>query len=382
MQVMTKWFLVLALVVRTTAVGQLVISGNENKIDLTSGTPAVVAEAEPDSISLLDFSDFPPRVEHLYGIPNSVIGPPSNIAISPDGELALIANSVKIDPADPTQFIPESHIHVLDLKSNPPRVKQVETGLQPSGISITPDGTLALIANRAAGTVSVLRIEGKAVTLAETVTVCAPEDNISDVAIHPNGRLALASVQQGGYLAVLTIEEGQVRLEERKISVYGKPYRVVITPDGEVGLTAGQGFGSALDEDALTVVDLKANPIRSVDYVPIGAVPESIEVSPNGRLIAAVTMSGSNLPADDPHHKAEGAVVLLTRKGTEIERVQTLPVGPIPEGVAFSPDGDYLLVQSHPARAIWVFEVRRRRLKDTGLRIEVPGMPSSLRAAP
>ena len=74
--------------------------------------------------------------------------------------------------------------------------------------------------------------------------------------------------------------------------------------------------------------------------------------------------------------------MLLSRKGTHVEVEQTVPVGPIPEGVAFTSDGDYLLVQSHPARAIWVFEVGRRRLKDTGLRIEVPGMPSSLRAAP
>ncbi|MBT5625248.1 beta-propeller fold lactonase family protein [Verrucomicrobia bacterium] len=364
------------------AFGQLVISGNENKIDLTSGTPSVVTNAEDDSITLIDFSDFPPKVEHLYGIPNSVIGPPSNIAIAPNGELALIANSLRIDPADPTKYVPENHVHVLDLKSNPPRVKQVETDAQPSGISISADGSFALVANRAAGTISVLHIDGKNVSHAQTLAVCLSEDNVSDVAIHPNGKLALASVQQAGYLAVLAIQDRMIQLTPRKISVYGKPYRVVITPDGEVGLTAGQGYGSAVDTDALTVIDLESDPIRSVDFVPLGAVPESFEVSPNGKLIAAVMMSGSNLPADNPHHTDAGSVVLLSRKGTHVEVEQTVPVGPIPEGVAFTSDGDYLLVQSHPARAIWVFEVGRRRLKDTGLRIEVPGMPSSLRAAP
>ena len=364
------------------AFGQLVISGNENKIDLTSGTPTVVANAEEDSISLIDFSDFPPKVEHLYGIPNSVIGPPSNIAIAPNGELALISNSLRIDPSDASKYLPDNHVHVLDLKSSPPRVKQVKTDAQPSGISISADGSFALVANRAAGTVSVLHIDGNNVTLAQTVAVCLAEDNISDVAIRPDGQMALASVQQAGYLAVLAIRDRMVQLTSRKISVYGKPYRVVITPDGEVGLTAGQGYGSAIDSDALTVIDLKSDPIRTVDYVPLGSVPESIEVSPNGKLIAAVMMSGSNLPADDPHHTDSGSVVLLSRKGTQVEVEQTVPVGPIPEGVAFTSDGDHLLVQSHPARAIWVFEVKRRRLRDTGLRIEVPGMPSSLRAAP
>lgn len=365
-----------------TAWGQLVISGNENKIDLTSGAPMVVPNAEGDSISLIDFSDFPPKVEHLYGIENTVIGPPSNIAIAPSGELALIANSLRIDPLNPTQYVPNNQIHVLDLKSDPPRFKQVAAGSQPSGISISADGSFALVANRAEGTISLLEINGMDVSVAQTLTVCSGEESLSDVAIHPNGKLALASVQQSGYLAVVTIKDGRLELQDRKISVYGKPYRVVISPDGEVGLTAGQGYGSAIDTDALSVVDLRSQPIRTVDYVPIGAVPESIEISPNGKLIAAVLMSGSNLPADDPNHTEQGSVVLLSRRGTSVEFEQTLPVGPIPEGVAFTSDGDYLLVQSHPARAIWVFEVKRRRLRDTNLRIEVPGMPSSLRAAP
>lgn len=365
-----------------TAWGQLVISGNENKIDLTSGAPVVVPNAEDDSISLIDFSEFPPKVEHLYGIENTVIGPPSNIAIAPNGELALIANSLRIDPLNPTQYVPNNQIHVLDLKSDPPRFKQVTAGAQPSGMSISADGSFALVANRAEGTISFLKIDGMDITVTQTLTVCSGEESVSDVAIHPNGHLALASVQQAGYLAVVTIENGRLELQERKISVYGRPYRVVISPDGEVALTAGQGYGSAVDTDALSVVDLKSQPIRTVDYVPIGAVPESIEISPNGKLIAAVLMSGSNLPADDPNHTEQGSVVLLSRRGTTVEFEQSLPVGPIPEGVAFTSDGDYLLVQSHPARAIWVFEVKRRRLRDTNLRIEVPGMPSSLRAAP
>ncbi len=377
-------FVVLSLTVFVTVptLAQLVLSGNENKIDLSSGTPTVVPDAEADSISLIDFSDFPPQVDHLFGIPNTVIGPPSNIAIAPDGSLALIANSLKIDPADPTQYVPESHVHVLDLRSDPPRVKQVPAGKQPSGISISADGSFALVANRAEGSVTLLQIRDGEVMTGASVAVCEAEDAISDVAIHPNGKLALASVQQGGYLAVLEIDGTNVTVSDRKISVYGKPYRVVITPDGEVALTAGQGFGSAIDEDALTVIDLQSRPIRSVDYVPVGAVPESIEVSPNGKLIAAVLMAGSNLPADDPNRTDMGEVVLLSRKGTRVTVEQTVPVGPIPEGVAFTSDGDYLLVQSHPRRAIWVFKVSRRRLKDTGLRIEVPGMPSSLRAAP
>src|SRR6266480_5923856 len=151
---------------------ELVISGNENKIDLTSGAPRVIPPVAPDSISILDFSSFPPLVRHLNDIPNSVIGPPSNIAITPDRRLALISNSLKLDAANPTNWVPESLLQVLDLAAAPPRViAKIPTGRQPSGVSIAPNGTLALVANRADGTVSVLSIRGEEVSSTQTVKV-------------------------------------------------------------------------------------------------------------------------------------------------------------------------------------------------------------------
>lgn len=365
-----------------TNFGQLVISGNENKIDLVSGAPSVVANANGDSLTLLDFSKSPPRVEHLPNIPNSVIGPPSNIAITPDARLALIANSLKIDTSDSTQWVPESYVHVLDLTAEPPKiVSRVTTGLQPSGISISPNGKLALVANRAAGTVSVLKISGKDVKHVQDVTVCEPELSVSDVAINRDGSLALASIQKGGYLAVLKIDGDQVTVTSRNLSVYGQPYRCVITPDGELGLTAGQGFGSGLDMDALSVVDLKADPMRTIDHISIGSGPESIEVSPDGKLVAAVLMNQSNLSPDDPNLTQQGGLVILARRGRSFEKVQELPVGRIPEGVAFTGDGKLLIVQCHPSRQLRVYSVKGERVQDTGKRIDVPGMPSSLRAA-
>jgi len=364
-----------------TASGQLVLSGNEAKIDLASGTAVVLPDAPPDSLSILDFSTFPPKVTHLDNVQNSVIGPPSNIAITPDERLALVASSTLSDPANPGQWIPDNVIHVLDLTAEPPAIiGQIKTDAQPSGLSIARDGSFALVANRAAGTVSMLSIDGKNVAVSQTVTVCEPEDQVSDVAISPDGALAVASVNAGGYLAVLTIKDGRLALTGRKFSVCGLPYRCVISPDGDLALTAGSGQGFP-DEDSLTVVDLKSDPPRTVDYVPIGSGPESIEISPDGRLVAAVLMEGSNLAKDDPRHEEHGKLTVLARRKNTFEVVQTLPTGPIPEGVAFSPDGKYLIVQCHPIRQLWLYRVDGEKVADTGERISVPAMPSSLRAA-
>lgn len=359
-----------------------VISGNENKIDLTSGASKVVPHAGPDSLTLLDFAVFPPSVQHLTNVPNSVLGPPSNIAITPDGSLALIANSIRLDESAAAKWVPESYVHVLDLKSNPPRLAgSVPTGLQPSGISITRDGRVALVANRAAGSISVLEIRGNAVSLASTVPVCEATNSLSDVAIGSNG-LVLASAQKAGYVAVLRLEGTRLSTTPQKLTVFGQPYRTVITPDGTLGVTAGQGFGNGQDADCLSFIDLTSNPIRTVGYAAIGSVPESFEISPDGRWIAAVLMNGSNLSASDPAYRPHGAVVLLERRGKGYVKVDERLIGRIPEGVAFSPDGRHVIVQCHPDRHLWVFALKGRKLKDTGLRIAVPGMASSLRAGP
>jgi DNA-binding beta-propeller fold protein YncE len=365
--------------------GGIVVTGNENKIDLTGGGQKVIPNAAPDSVSILDFSQFPPRMTTLMDVPNTVIGPPSNIAISPDGTMALVANSLRLDPASATGWTPENYVHLIDLISNPPKViGRVTADLQPSGMSFAPNGKLALVANRAGGTVSVLAVDHMEVTLAQNVKVCEPAESCSDVAISPDGKFAIASIQKAGYLVMLQIDDaGKVTALPRKISVYGQPYRVVITPDGALALTAGAGFGTGLDRDAVSVVDLKSGAIpRTIDYVPIGTNPESMELSPDGRLAAVVVMEGSNLAVDNPFHSSAGGIELLERRGNTFVARQHVTVGRIPEGVAFASGGKYLLVECHPDRQIWIFRVTGDGLlEDTGQRLAMPGMPSSIRAS-
>jgi DNA-binding beta-propeller fold protein YncE len=387
----TSWFIggvlsVAFLLTIQSSSAQIMLSGNENKIDLDPGAAVVVRDAQPDSISKLDFSTFPPKVEHFMDIPNSVIGPPSNIAITPNGKLALIANSLKINPQNTSEWIPESYIHLMDLTASTPKiVGRISTQAQPSGISITPDGKMALVANRAAGTITSIKLDStnnsERATVIEHVQVCEPELSISDVAIGPKGSTVLASIQKGGYLAELKLENGTLTSTERKFSVYGQPYRVVITPDSRFGITAGAGSGDPIDPDALTVIDLQKNPPTVIDHITIDPVTESLEVSPDGKLIAAVCMSGSNLPAGDSNRTESGSMVILKRNRKGYEVSQRLPTGRIPEGVAFTSDGKYIAVQCHPAQEIWVYRVRGTKVKDTGHRVKTPGFPSSLRAA-
>jgi len=374
--------LILPLIVCSAARADILISGNEGKFDLSSGVGRPIDKPIPDTLTVLDFAVFPPRARHVEGVPNSVLGPPSNIALSPDEKLALVANSVRRYTNDPKQPEADNIVQVVDLSLDPPAIiERVRVGKQPSGLSIDRSGKLALVANRGDGTVSVLAIDGRQVSLVQTLVVSAADGEPSDVAIRPDGRLALVTIRNGYAVRVLSIEGGKATLLPRKLPVYGQPYHVQITPDGALGLVAGSGNLDGRDMDALSVIDLRTDPIRTIDHVAIGAGPESFDISPDGALVAAVLMNGSGFTPDNPHRTEAGRLALLTRTGDKFAKVQELPIGRIPEGVAFSPDGKYLVVQQHPARELAIYEVAKQRLKDTGQRIKTPGMPSSLRRA-
>jgi DNA-binding beta-propeller fold protein YncE len=71
--------------------------------------------------------------------------------------------------------VPDNKIYVIDLTASPPvQIGTVEAGKQPSGMAINRAGTLALVANRADDSVSMLSIEGKSVKLVGTVSVANP----------------------------------------------------------------------------------------------------------------------------------------------------------------------------------------------------------------
>jgi DNA-binding beta-propeller fold protein YncE len=166
---------------------------------------------------------------------------------------------------------------------------------------------------------------------------------------------------------------------DRKLPVYGQPYHVEITPDGALGLVAGGGNQNGPDADILTVIDLVADPVRTIDHLIVGTGPESFDISPDGQLLAVVLMEGSNLPPGDPSRSEKGVMRLWKRSGKSFSKLADVPIGRIPEGVCFTPDGCYLAVQEHAARRLIIYQVDTDGIKDTGVQISTPGFPSALR---
>jgi DNA-binding beta-propeller fold protein YncE len=360
---------------------QLAVSANDNKLVLVNGVSTVVQNPPPDTVAIIDLKPFPPKILAEIEAPVSVVGPPLSVAIAPDESLALVTSAMKIDPNDPTKQIPDDRLSVIDLQASPPKViATLETGKGPAGVSINRQGTLALVANRAEGTVAVFSIQGKEVTSQGTVKLGDEKTGVSHVAIAPDGKTAIVTRDGDSLISVLSIDGTKVEYTKRDMSAGQRPYGAAISPDGTVAVVANIGRGSG-DADTVGLIDLSAKPPRVVDTVSVGQTPEGIMLSPDGKLCAVVVMNGSNKPPNSPFFADHGKVVLLRVEDKKLSRLAEAPIGHWSQGVAFTPDGQYILVQNMVEKDIMVLKVVGEKLEDTGHRLKVKGGPAAIRTA-
>jgi DNA-binding beta-propeller fold protein YncE len=363
------------------AAAQLAVSANDNKVALVNGVSTVVQNPPPDTVAIIDLKPFPPKILAEIEMPASVVGPPLSVAIAPDEGLALVTAAMKINPDDSSKQIPDNRLSVIDLQASPPKlIATLETGKGPAGVSINRQGNLALVANRAEGTVSVFGIKGKEVTSLGTVKVGDEKTGVSHVAIAPDGKMAIVTRDGDSLISVLSIDGTKVEYTKRDMSAGQRPYGAAISADGTVAVVANIGRGSG-DADTVSLIDLAAKPPRVVDTITVGQTPEGIMLSPNGKLCAVVVMNGSNKPKDSPFFADHGKLVLLRLDNKKLTGLTEAPIGHWSQGVAFTPDGQYLLVQNMVEKDIMVLKIAGEKLEGTGQRLKVNGGPAAIRTA-
>lgn len=363
-----------------TAHAQIAISVNDNKAVLENGVAKVVANPAPDTLTIIDLKASPPRVIAEIQAPGSVVGPPLSVAITPDESLALVTSAMIVDPADPTKTVPDTRVSVIDLRATPPAViATLEAGKSPAGLSINRQGTLALVANRAEGTVSVFTISGKTVTPVGKVTIGDAKSGVSHAAFTPDGKTALVSRDGDDRISILSINGTSVEYTKRDMYAGVRPYGLDISSKGDVAVVANIGRGQG-DSDTVSVIDLNAKPMRVVETITVGQTPEGIKMSHDGKYVAVVTMNGSNKAKNSPFYNDNGKLLVYRVKGTSLQKVAEAPIGHWSQGAAFSHDGKMILVGNMVEKEVQVFEFNGKKLKETG-RIKVNGGSAAVRTA-
>jgi len=367
-----------------SAQAQYLVIGDDNKIHWDDAGKPVFTEPGKDEVVIVDIKNpEAPKIVATLPLTNTVIGPPTNLAVTPDESLALVANSIAYqrDGAG-WKSVPDNKLFVIDLKSAPTKlIATVEVGKQPSGLAVNKSGSLLLIANRADSSVSVLTIKGQEVKLVDTVPVGDPA---AAVAFTPDGKHALVAKNTVNKIAFLNVEGDKVTYDKTDLSVGVYPYNVQVMADGRFALTANQGNGGAADGGAgsVTVIDLKATPPHVVDYVGIDPIPEGLDVSPRANLAVALALNGSGAVPKGAWYAHPNTIVdVLSTAGGKVRKVGSVNAGGLAEGVAFSPDGKYLYVANFNDNNVQIYRVTGEKVMDTGKTLKLPGHPASMRSS-
>ncbi|GJE58280.1 hypothetical protein MPOCJGCO_0359 [Methylobacterium trifolii] len=338
-----------------------------------------------DALAIVDIGDpARPRLAHVLPLDNSVYGPPTNLQITPDGRLGLLASPVTMRQEGEAWYAQaDDRLHVVDLAAEPPRlVETIRVGRQPSGLAIGRAGTLALVAEREGRSVTVLTIRGTEVRPVASVDVGG---EAASIAIAPDGRRAFVAKNKAGTVGVLEIDGTQVTYDPaRDMPVGPGTYGLEVTPDGAFVLSGNAG-ASPSDGHADVVSLIRATGARPVvlDHVGVGDTAETLAIAPDGRHAAVSVVKGAAAPHASPSYTPGGAAVLVTiEPGGRLRYASEAPAGAVTQGIVFDPSGRYVYIGNYSDRTLGVYAVEGDTIRETGFRLDLPGRPASLRGRP
>lgn len=358
---------------------QLMIVGNDQKFVWDETNTRQVMPPGKDTVSIVDIGTDPETPKIVANLPlmNSLLGPPTNLAMTPDERIAIVANSLDwVQDGATWKQVPDNKLFVIDLKTTPPaHIATIEVGRQPSGVAINGRGDLALVTNRVDKSISVLSIQGREVKVVDTVSV---GDEVVAVAFTPDGKRALAVKPTSHKVALLDVDGPKVTYTKYDMRVGFTPYNIDVTPNGKLAIAADLGESDG-HVDTVSVIDLEAAPPRVIDRVAVGDAPEGFAISPTGEIAVAVLLRGTNAPKSAWYHHRNGSIVILRIDAKRVTKIGELEVGRLPEGIVFSPDGKFLYVGNFIDGDISILRVDGTNVTDTGKRLKLPGQPASMR---
>jgi DNA-binding beta-propeller fold protein YncE len=378
--------LTIAVMAGTSYGADWIVSGNDGKYQRVEGRDTYPDNPQPDTLTLLDASRFPPQVKMQVEVENGIQGPPQAVAITSDASIALVAAPTRYDYAS-RKLLMDSFLQVVDLQASPPVVVRLDLGSHPQGIAFDRTGRLALV-TCVDGSVAVLGIEGNRVTLLDTLKIA--QKRLAGVSFTHDGRHALVALRDEQGIAVLDVADSRVTDTGLRLSSGVAPYTIDVSSDGkwavvsDVGLAGLPSYAGKLagDADAVTLIDVSHAPFRTVQHITVPSLPEGVAISPDGKWIGVQAMDGSNLTPDNPGRHARGKVILFAIRNGQAVKVAEAPGGEAAQGIVFTADSKYLIVQFNVEKQLAFFAVDGGRLRDTGHRIELTGGPSSLRTMP
>jgi len=311
---------------------------------------AYVAHSASHSLSVMNIPA--DKTVRSIEIGNSSVGTltltpsyPTGVAITPDGTLAYVTDAV-------------ASVWVVDTGSNSV-IAKIAAGSEPEAIAITPDGKSAYVNSITCGPLlcsgpdnppqlaSVEVIDTATGSLTATITIGklpaeqTPGVLLSGIAISPDGTHAYVSNAEGNQIWAIDTASNQVvaTITTAVLGFVG----VSISPDGSRLYAASIGNPSVLD-----IIDTKTNDLVTSISLPSSEPATQLRVTPDGSHVYVTGVTGDVWVIDTTMNAI----------------VATIPVSvgqPLAD-IAFTPDGTRAYVTCGNTNAIYVLDTTTYRI--------------------
>ncbi|SEH61361.1 VCBS repeat-containing protein/40-residue YVTN family beta-propeller repeat-containing protein [Mycolicibacterium rutilum] len=265
-------------VIATPEVGE----GPQAVVISPDGTRAYVANADGDSVTVLNTAD------HSTVGTITVGDRPVALALDSTGSVLYVANAgdgsvVAVDTASLTVGAP------------------IAIGAEPTGIAVSPDGAFVFTTNTN-DTLTIIDVAS-----GETTSI---EVDPLGIATSADGRFVYLANADESALTIIDRQTG----DQVDVVVGDTPSGVVVSPTGD------RVYVTVSGDDRVAVVDLSDG--NSVTYIDVGDDPRGIDITGDGRLYVA-------------NYGSDNVAVVNTATGT----VTFVAVGNGPTDVAINADG-------------------------------------------
>lgn len=363
----------------TMAHAQIAVSANDGKA-VPADAPDTPRTA--DSIAVIEIGKTGARTLATLPVPGTVVGPPGTVVLSADSRMAIVTAG-QIMGAD-GKPAPGDVVSVVNLTTPtaPTLTQTLKAGTGAAGVAINPAGTLAIVANTGADSLSLFTIAAGRLEPVGSVTLDARTRPV-DVVFLDAGTAYVVS-QGGNKLIRLTVQGTQVS-PAGDIPVGAGPYSITLdrrtrmayvshlngrapAPPGTPGPRQG----------SVGIVDLAAG--QMVDQVDTGVTPEHVGLSPSGRYLQVTVNNGSTLPATSPAFHDHGMMTIYSVTGKALRPAAQTQTGRWCQGAVWSTDERQVLLQCSMAKQVEVYRFDGKSLK-AGTPLTFDARPGSMATA-
>jgi DNA-binding beta-propeller fold protein YncE len=313
--------------------------------------------------------------------------------VSRDSRLALVTACLQFENG---KLVPADTVSVIDLSvpSNPRVVQTAHAGAGAMGVSISPNGKLALVAGSDSSTVTAFSISGH--TLTRTDQLQLPEKtDPTDVIFSRDGKTAVVVSRAGGKLILVNVNGDKISDGGKAYAPGLQPYGAVATHDGKYVINTNlggslpppgspppmRGRGAPHRPGTISMVNLASGDIAA--SVDVGPTPEHVAMSPDGKYVAVVVANGTASVRSDPKWDAVLGLLKIYKVGDgTLTADGQADTGHWCQGATFSKDNKTVLLQCAGEREIEVFHFDGTTLtQDKGAAIAMGARPGAIATA-